>query len=236
MNLTCLIIDDELFAAEILAGYINKLPGLRLIGIETDALKATEKLQSGTLVADIVFLDVEMPGKRGIEIARLLEYLSLVVFVTGHPIGALDAIELGAADYLRKPVSFPRFTACINKIKDQVALKNSQRQTSANATLLVKGERKGYYEFVSIGQIVIVESIGNYSKFTLDNASHIITHESISSIERKLPPDLFMRVHKQIIVNLTKRKSISGFLLEMVGGMKITIGRKYHAEFLQRTI
>src|SRR6476620_4809192 len=121
---TCYIVDDESHAVETLSAYIERVPGLSLIGSATNPLIALEEI-SGTVHPDITFLDVDMPQLSGIELAGLINDRTKVIFTTAFSDYAVAAFEKNASDYMLKPISFERFLTSVKKVTDNLPPRNA---------------------------------------------------------------------------------------------------------------
>ena len=119
---TCYVIDDEEHAIETLVGYINRLPGLNLVGANTNPLEAIEEIRNHRR-ADIVFLDVDMPELSGLDVADIISPFASVIFTTAFPNYAVQAFEKNGSDFILKPISFERFTKSVTKVQDMLRSK-----------------------------------------------------------------------------------------------------------------
>src|SRR6185437_2356626 len=119
---TCYVIDDEEHAIDTLVGYINKIPGLKLVGTNTNPLEAIEEIRNRQR-ADIVFLDVDMPELSGLDVADIISPFTSVIFTTAFPNYAVQAFEKNGSDFILKPISFERFTKSVMKVKDMLRSK-----------------------------------------------------------------------------------------------------------------
>lgn len=234
MRLKCFVIDDKRTDAEVLCRLIERVPELELLGYETDGALGMSKLLDGEIVADIVFLDVEMPEITGIEIAAQIARLTHVIFVTGYDHYARAAFDNDAVDYLGKPVSYQRFHKSIEKVKEKVLLKTLIENPVDRGRLTIKKERKGLYDFVEIADIVYIESAGNFLKLIMVDKSSQITYQTLAAMESRLAGKHFLRIHKTTIINLDKVKRLSGKQVEMTNGTMLRIGDSYLEDFMAR--
>lgn len=206
--MTCVAVDDEPLALDLLEDNIRKVPFLKLLKKCSNAFEANEFLQEQPV--DLLFLDIQMPGISGVQFLQSLSKSSpLVIFITAYEQYAIDGYNLDVIDYLLKPVSFERFLKAINKAQDKF---NAGRKPAAVAApavdhLFVNSE----YNLVRIdmNDIAYVEGLKDYVKiYLLSNTRPVITRMSMKSLEEKLPGDRFVRVHKSFIVSLNKITSI----------------------------
>ena len=203
--MTCLAIDDEPLALELIEDNIRKISFLNLMKKCSTALEANAFLQHHPV--DLLFLDIQMPGLSGIQFLRGLSTPApLVIFITAYEKYALDGYSLDVVDYLLKPVSFERFLKAVNKAHE----KYKSRITSQPAPvdyLFVNAE----YNLVRIdfNDIAYIEGLRDYVKiFLFSTARPIITRLSMKTLEETLPSNNFIRVHKSFIVSLNKITSI----------------------------
>lgn len=203
--MTCMAIDDEPLSLELVEDNIRKISFLTLVKKCSTALEANEFLLHQSV--DLLFLDIQMPGLSGIQLLQgLSKSPPLVIFVTAYDQYALDGYSLDVVDYLLKPVSFERFLKAVNKAHDK--FKTHLGPTAPPPDYLFVNSE---YNLVRIdfGDIAYIEGLGDYVKIYLISATRaVITRLSMKSLEEKLPPNMFVRVHKSFIVSLSKITSI----------------------------
>jgi DNA-binding LytR/AlgR family response regulator len=205
--MTCLAIDDEPLALDLLEDNIKKIPFLKLLKKCSNALEANEFLQSQPV--DLLFLDIQMPGLTGIQFLQgLSKTPPLVIFITAYEQYALEGYSLDVIDYLLKPVSFERFLKAVNKAHDKfMASRTPVVATPSAAYMFVNSE----YNLVRIdfAEVAYIEGLKDYVKIFLMSATRpVITRMSMKSLEEILPGDQFVRVHKSFIVSISKITSI----------------------------
>jgi DNA-binding LytR/AlgR family response regulator len=205
--MTCLAVDDEPLALDLLEDNIKKIPFLKLLQKCSNALEANQFLQ--THAADLLFLDIQMPGLSGIQLLHgLSKSPPLVIFVTAYEKYAIEGYNLDVVDYLLKPVSFERFLKAVNKAHEKFTLtKQPDALSPTPGYLFVNSE----YNLVRIdlADIAYVEGLKDYVKiFLLSSSRPIFTRITMKSLQEKLPAKEFVRVHKSFIVALNKVISI----------------------------
>ena len=202
--MTCLAVDDEPLALDLLEDNIGKIPFLKLLKKCSNALEANDFLQSQTV--DLVFHDIQMPGLTGIQFLQgLSKTPPLVIFITAYEKYAMDGYALDVVDYLLKPVSFERFLKAVNKAHDKFMARKPG--VPAGDYIFVNSE----YNLVRIdfADVAYIEGLKDYVKiFLLSSQRPVITRMSLKSLEEKLPSEHFVRVHKSFIVSLNKIVSI----------------------------
>ncbi len=234
--INCLIIDDAPVARDILVAYCQLIPALQIVGVCTDAFDARDKLQqtqgAGTRV-DLLFLDINMPLLSGIEWLKTLKNPPSVIFTTAYKEFATDAFDLAACDYLLKPFSIERFIIAIDRVLEKVHLK-STFQSALSTTpptnhLLVRTE--GRLNKLNHDQILFLEASRNSTRvFALTET--LLSTTPLSSMELLLPADVFFRVHRSFIVNLSKVTSLQGNRI-FLGKSEVPLGGNYKEEFLK---
>ncbi len=199
----CLIVDDEPLARARLRELVTRDARLELAGESADGYAATHDIQA--LAPDIVFLDIQMPGPGGMDIARALPDHTHVVFSTAHEQFAVAAFELQAVDYLLKPFSANRFTAAVDRLFEFAAVHAALRTERALnpslpiSTLAVR--TRGTYRIIQVGDIIRVEAADDYAKVLVGTDAFLVSVRMAELAER-LPQDRFVRVHRSHIVNL----------------------------------
>lgn len=223
--MTCITVDDEPLALDLLEDNIAKVPFLKLQKKCSNALEANDYLRSRS--ADLLFLDIQMPGLTGIQFLQGLSHAPpMVIFVTAYERYAMDGYALDVVDYLLKPVSFERFLKAANKAYDKFM---ARKPASTSNYIFVNSE----YNLVRIdfADVAYIEGLKDYVKIFLLSAQRpVITRMSLKSLEEKLPADLFVRVHKSFIVSLNKIVSIRKGRISMLKA-QIPISEHYKDNF-----
>ncbi|MDE5982633.1 MAG: LytTR family DNA-binding domain-containing protein [Duncaniella sp.] len=204
------VIDDEPLASGLIASYIEKTPFMTLVGEFSSPRDAIQLILDGG--ADVVFLDIQMPQLNGIEFARIIPPSTRIVFTTAFDNYAVEGFRVNALDYLLKPVSYEEFLAAANRALQWVEMSRSgsaanSGSSSSNDYIIVKSEYKLVQ--IPVNDILYIEGLKDYVKiYTTDNDRCIMTLMSMKTLERSLPADRFMRVHRSFIVNTGKIKVI----------------------------
>jgi len=234
----CLAVDDEAYATEIIAGYINKTPSLELAGTTTDPFEAIQLVQSGKV--DLVFLDIQMPELSGIQFLKICGRNCKVILTTAYEQYALDGFEHDVVDYLLKPIPYERFYRSIMKamplfqVQPMVQpqeLTFTPVQPAVSDYLFIKGDSKNKFIKVDLKDILYIEGLKNYiSVYT--NSQRLITYQSLREFETQLPAQEFIRVHKSYIVPLGKISTVDGNSL-FVNEQLIPIGESFKETFFK---
>ncbi|WP_306354291.1 LytR/AlgR family response regulator transcription factor [Flavobacterium sp. '19STA2R22 D10 B1'] len=234
----CLAIDDEAYAANIIAAFIQKTPFLTLVGTVTNALDALQLVQEGKV--DLIFLDIQMPELTGIQFLKIIGNKCKVILTTAYPDYALEGYELDVVDYLMKPIGFERFLRAAQKAKEiitplanvaQDEPKTTEVTAPENNYLFVKGDRKNTFSRVQYNEILYVEGLKNYV-IIHTSSNKIITYQNLKDLEIKLPTPPFFRIHKSYIISLEQAQNIEGNSV-IINKQIIPIGEHYRTAFFE---
>lgn len=222
-------IDDEPLALQLITGYINKTPGIRLSGTFDNPTSASEYIEQNEI--DLVFLDIQMPDLSGIQFAHLLEGRSKIVFTTAYEKYALEGYKLDAVDYLLKPFSYEEFLGSVKKAVKLINLEKADkaRVKANNDYLFIKSEYR--IKRINFRDILYIEGLKDYVKIiTMTHPKPILSIISLKLLETKLPEKTFMRVHRSFIVNLNRIDTIERSRI-VFGKVYIPIGDQYKDRF-----
>lgn len=225
-TIRCVAIDDEPMALLVIEQFCHRLGGLDLecfsephVGLE--AIRRTSP--------DLVFLDIEMNGINGLEIARSLPSECRLIFTTAHAQYALEGFELDAVDFLHKPFAYERFERAVNKALQQIGDKSDR---SAVESVTLKQEYSNVV--IPIDEILYLEAMENYTKVHRRNGRYILSRTSLKKTAELLPPDRFLRIHKSYVVALPQVAEYSHTQLRLKESPAIIpIRRAFLEAFLQ---
>jgi DNA-binding LytR/AlgR family response regulator len=227
----CLIVDDAAVAREILVQYCKLLLVLRVVGQCGDAFEARQRIQQQHV--DLLLMDINMPVLSAIELLKILKNPPLVVFTTAYKEFATDAFDLAACDYLLKPFSIERFIIAIDRVVEKLNPRITAKPESpsdipsTHLLLLIEGR----INKLNYDQIVYLEANRNNTKI-VTSGEHLISTTPLSAIEAQLPAELFFRVHRSFIMNLSKFTSLQGNRI-ILGKSEVPLGGNYKSEFLK---
>jgi two-component system, LytTR family, response regulator len=230
-----IIIDDERLARNELKKLLQEFPDVEVIGEAANANEGIEKIES--LNPDLVFLDIQMPGKSGFDMLTQIERAPHVIFVTAYDEYALKAFEVNALDYLMKPVEPKRLADAILKVKqkdeEELLSYNNRGMLHENDQVFVKDGERCW--FVRLSDVRLFESVGNYAKVFFGNNKPLIL-KSLNALEERLDDKVFFRANRKHIINLRMIDKIEpyfngGLLLDLVGGEKIEVSRRQAVKF-----
>jgi two-component system LytT family response regulator len=234
-----IIIDDERLARNELKKLLLDFPEIEVIAEAANAAEGVEKIDS--LNPDLIFLDIQMPGKTGFDMLSELERAPNVIFTTAYDEYALKAFEVNALDYLLKPVEPKRLADALQKLQiEEDKEPISDHPISVNRSILSEHDQVFVKDgercwFVKLSDIRLFESVGNYAKVYFGPNKPLIL-KSLNALEERLDEKVFFRANRKHIVNLRLIEKIEpyfngGLLLEMKGGEKIEVSRRQTVKF-----
>lgn len=237
MSLKAIIVDDERLARAELKKLLQEFPDINVIDEAANAEEGVDKIE--TQNPDVIFLDIQMPGKTGFDLLSDLDKAPHVIFTTAYDEYALKAFEVNALDYLLKPVEPKRLADAVQKLqfeitKEKAGINGANRGplTEADQVFVKDGERCW---FVKLSEIRLFESVGNYAKVFFGTNKPLIL-KSLNSLEERLDERVFFRANRKHIINLHWIEKIEpyfngGLLLELKGGEKIEVSRRQTVKF-----
>ncbi len=235
--MNCLVVDDENMGRKLLEENVRQIPYLNLVASCKNAFEAMEQMQTHAI--DLIFLDIQMPGMLGTQFIQTLTHKPLVVFVTAYDSYAVESYQLDAVDYLMKPVSLERFSLAANKAYQLFNHRKPFVPQSSN----VPSEPLEDFFFVnveyslvriSIPQISHIEGLKDYVKIYLEGERRpVLTKLTMKSLEAKVIPHGFMRVHKSFIVNLRRIESVKQQRIT-IGTFDIPVSDSHAAELMEK--
>lgn len=228
----CVIIDDEPLAVDVIKEFVSKIETLELIATFNNAIDAISFVNDSKI--DLIFLDIEMPQFNGIEFLKSLEKKPMVIFTTAYSDYAVEGFDIGAIDYLVKPIPFHRFFKAVLRAKQILEPNNNNSsqilQPLKNQVdfIFVKAE----YENIklNLSDILYIEGLKDYVKIHVSNGKFILTLNSLKKFEESLLENNFFRIHRSYIVNLKHIKSIQKNKV-IISEKRIPIGENYKNEF-----
>jgi len=222
-------IDDEPLALQLIADYIQMTPDLILAGQFENPLEAARFVGKNNI--DIVFTDIQMPGLNGIEFTRSVVKGPVVIFTTAFEKYAIEGFKLDVADYLLKPFTYNEFLAAVRKAERMIksVRKLADEVLSNNEFLFLKSDYK--IKRINFLNIIYIEGLKEYVRvYTTDSDKPVMSLSSLKILEKRLPADKFMRVHRSFIVNLEKIDTIDRSRI-VFGKKFIPVGDQYKDKF-----
>ncbi len=219
----CIAVDDEPLALSLIKSYIEQTPKLELIGAYSSALQALEAVRREQ--PDLLFLDIQMPSISGIELASLIDtFRTKVVFTTAFSQYALEGFRVDAIDYLLKPISYDNFSRCVDKVER--LLGKASAGVSTSDYMVIKSD----YRLIKVqySEVLYLESLRDYVLIVLSDGTQLKTLSTLKGIESTLPNELFSRVHRSFIVNLSNVKVVERNTI-IFGRTTIPISESYRS-------
>ncbi|RED45533.1 LytTR family two component transcriptional regulator [Winogradskyella eximia] len=229
-SITCIIVDDEAIAREIIASHVAQIETIEVIAQCKNAIEAFNFISNNKV--DLIFLDINMPEISGISFAKAINKDIKIIFTTAYRDYAVEGFDLQAVDYLLKPIAFERLLQAINRFFEvaSTTIDTTLTTTESNDFIFVRSDRRMLK--VDFNAIIYVESYSDYIKIHLQDET-ITTRETITSIEAKLPKTQFLRIHRSYIVCIAKIQSFTNEHLT-VNRKALSISRSYKKEVLKR--
>lgn len=224
----CLIADDELIATKIIANYIGKLDFLQVEAVCSSSLEAAGMLRDREI--DLMFLDINMPYLSGIEFLESLDKAPLTILTTAYSEYALEGFRLHVIDYLLKPFSFQRFFQAVQTANDLFRSRLLLQKNGEEKTTDIYIRQGDTFLRISRDEILFAEAMQNYLKLHLGGKTFVI-HQTMSSFEEMLPKELFFRIHKSFLVNITRIDAVSGGRL-FIGGVELPVSKQRKEELM----
>lgn len=234
-----IIIDDERLARNELKKLLLDYPEIEVVAEAANAGEGIEKIEN--MNPELIFLDIQMPGKTGFDLLSELDKSPNVIFTTAYDEYALKAFEVNALDYLLKPVEPKRLADAIQKLHLQEEREtNHEPAENVNRSTLYEHDQVFVKDgercwFVKLNEIRLFESVGNYAKVYFGPNKPLIL-KSLNALEERLDEKMFFRANRKHIINLRLIEKIEpyfngGLLLELKGGEKIEVSRRQTVKF-----
>lgn len=225
----CLIVDDNKMARMAMKQLVNQVKDLDLVKECADAMEAYNIINKESI--DLLLLDIEMPGMTGLELTKNLgNKKPLIIFTTAKSDYAVEAFELNVVDYLIKPITPARFLQAIERAMDAQSSRKEEVKLSEQGFVFVKDN--GVLKRINVDEILYLEAMGDYVKVHTQQKFHVL-HATLKSIEEKLPPSKFIRVHRSYIVALSKIDSIQEGIIA-IGKSNIPVADTYRSALNKR--
>lgn len=246
MTITCLIVDDEQLARDLLREYIGNEPELKIIGEAAKGKEAVELIDS--VKPELIFLDVQMPGMNGFDVLDDITHDPYVIFTTAYDQYAIKAFEKNAVDYLLKPIDQERFKLAVKRAVERMKLEQNNvgellrslktdNKTSYDSHIFVQKSEKLIN--LPVEEIMFLEASGDYTILTTKN-DQFVSSSGIGKLEEILNPETFIRVHRSTIININFLKEIEkhfngGMMVKMQTGKSFPVSRTY-AKLIRRKV
>jgi len=230
--ISCIIVDDEQHAIDVLIHYIGQTPFLQLVKATTNPIEALEIVNTQKI--DLVFLDIQMPELSGLDVARTIQGRAKVILTTAYSEFAAEGFDLEVVDYLLKPIPLPRFFKAVQRVLNTVtssvtAMPNEE--SIEDDYIFVKTELKGKMLKINLRDIDYIEGMKNYVAI-YHAGQKTMALLNMKDLEERLPKKYFLRVHKSYIVSVNKIVAIEGNLVVLKNvKAEILLGETYRNSF-----
>ncbi|OEK03964.1 LytR/AlgR family response regulator transcription factor [Roseivirga misakiensis] len=229
LKLKCIVVDDEQYARDLLAHHIGKTKTLQLVAKCKNAFEAESLLKRERI--DLIFLDIQMPHKTGLDFLQDYTKEAKVVLTTAYREYALKGFEFEVLDYLLKPILEDRFLKCVQKIESifSVEAKAAKYESILNdddKSLVIKSGYESHR--IQLSDILYIESVGEYIRYHTAESKYLVL-QSLSKLAKELP-DSFLQVHRSFIIPKLMVKSKVGHTLHLKNGQDIPIGKTYRSK------
>lgn len=227
MPITCIIVDDEPMALQLLESYVLRTPYLQLEGKFSNGIEVLQFLHEKKQI-DIIFMDIQMPEIDGLELSKKIPIQTKIIFTTAFDQYAIEGYKVNATGYLLKPFNYIEFLEATEKAK-QLLLPTKNKEVEIPDYIFVKSEYKQIKIFLN--DIIYIESMKDYAKiFLTSQSSPIVTLLSLKKLNEELPKEKFMRVHRSFIVSLEKIEIVEKNQI-IFGKQRITVAEPYREQF-----
>ena len=231
-----ILADDDPLYREMTQMHLQLISNLNCLAVCESAVETATKLQEYT--PDLLILDVEMPGLTGIQLARSLTQLPLIIFISSHPHYAVDAFDVDAIDYLLKPVAPERLIRAVEKARALVELKNSVPVQEAfkpggDESFFIR-EKNSFFR-INYSDVLYIQSLGDFVNIFLVTGDKKIALVSMKNLEQQLPTPAFIRISRTHMVNRDKISSLDSNIV-MLGKIQLPIGNTYTDTVMQAVV
>ncbi len=227
-RLNCLIVDDEPIARKVIGQFADQVPFLEIRGQYESVSGLEAALQKEKI--DLIFLDIQMPKRSGIEYLRNASDKPLIIITTAYPNYALDGFELDVIDYLLKPIAFSRFLKAVHKAKEYRESTASPMPEQIADYLFVRSDKR--IERVKYVDILYFEALGNYVIIHTENKK-IVSYLTMKGLETQLPQGSFLKIHQSFLVAIGRIDALEGNIVR-IGDKQLPISRNYRTELFKR--
>jgi len=229
----CIIVDDEPVAREILENHLERIETINIVASCKSAIEAFKIIN--TYPVDLIFLDINMPDISGLSFAKSMSKEYKVIFTTAYREYAVDGFDLRAVDYLLKPISFERLLQGVNKFFEEsstiVHRQTGEIRFEKENSIFVRSDRKMVK--VNFKDIVFIESLSDYIKIHIEGQKVLVTRDTLSNIEARLPVSDFIRIHRSFIVSIDKIKTFTSDTIG-IGKHEVPISRSYRDAVIEK--
>ncbi|MBZ5858421.1 LytR/AlgR family response regulator transcription factor [Flavihumibacter profundi] len=238
---TAILIDDEPLACEMVLEYLQRHPEIEVLAVCHDGFEGLKAIQQKK--PDLIFLDIQMPRINGFEMLELVENPPAVIFTTAFDEYAIKAFELHAMDYLLKPYSQERFDKAINKFLQQPASGKTPALLETTALSPQQADRivirdNSNIRIININDILYIEAADDYARIVTASGSYL-KNRTMSSLEKQLPGNSFVRIHRSCIVNIKEITKIhphekESYLVQLRNGKQLPVSKSGYPKLREK--
>lgn len=235
MKISCIAVDDEPLALELIKDYAGRMPFLKLEGLFESGIEVLDWLHINS--TDLILLDIMMPEITGIQFIEALNNKPMVIFTTAYEDYALKGFELDVVDYLLKPITFDRFLKAVLKARERIQKKVNGSMTERTAYNYSEAEEDhifirsgGHLKRIEFKSIMYIEGMSDYLKIHTDN-ERIMTLMNFQTMLGLLPSRRFVRIHRSYIINLERIDSIESKSV-LIGSKYIPVSKNFRDDLL----
>ncbi|HLK29777.1 MAG TPA: LytTR family DNA-binding domain-containing protein [Puia sp.] len=208
----CIIVEDETLAQQVIQSHLQKMEEVEVVAVCNNAAEAIAALKK--FEVDLIFLDIQLPGVTGLSLLKILNNPPLVILTTAYSEYALESYEFSVIDYLLKPISFERFKKAMTKVFNgrlySKIVAEKDNQTAEH--IFIKSGNKFFK--INFSEIIFIEAMKDYLKIHAADYT-LVTHQTMTEMEKLLPAKQFIRVHKSFIVAVAHIKTVYGNNIEL---------------------
>jgi DNA-binding LytR/AlgR family response regulator len=253
--MNCIIVDDDAFSRTVIKQLVKRTTNLELVAECSSAIEAYQLLKN--IEVDIIFLDVEMPEMSGLDLLKTLKKMPQIIVVTGNKNYAVEAFDYDVTDFLVKPVEYPRFLRAVDRAESNLQRETSKllqsppvkavaepvvkrvqpeiiatpQEAAPGENFFVKTKDDGRIVHLQTNEIEFIEALSDYVEIHTLSGNCYIVHSTMKGMEKKLPENTFVRVHRSFIINTDCIRSIEDDKVVMPN-REIPIGNSYRSAFL----
>lgn len=225
MKPQCIIVEDDLLDRMLVQSYVKRSEGLDFRDSFASAEEAIGPLQTNP--ADILFLDIDMPGMSGLDLRRMFPQVPVCIFITSHPEHALEGFETQAFDFMVKPISWPRFESTVARAQDYLTLVRKAALVESvigeNSILLREGNSDVR---IDLSEVMFLEALGNYTRIGLSGSSHYILN-NLGNLLKESTFQAFVRVHRSFAIQKYFVSRFNSKEVELADKTLVPVGRVY---------
>lgn len=222
-------LDDEPLALDVIESYCRSFDFIAFTRGFTKVGEALQYIEKNPV--DLLFLDINMPAMLGVDFYKSLKVKPMLIFTTSYSEYAIESYEIGAIDYLLKPIEKERFSKAMERVADYYKTLQKAKEKGNEGSLLIKADYA--IKKILLADIMYIESLDNYLKIHLQDQAPVVVRQTLKQIQAQLPQSVFFRVHKSFIVPFNRIESVRNKLIR-IAHTTIPIGRIYEAAFTKQ--